>query len=576
MATTSMNPAAGQQPTHEYRSNVGYIDTVDSRRPAMDSDSDTEASYDEEYDDILEDDTQAEDAADYALNYSSGGNIANAYNRARKAQEVSADHNAPKSSMPKANPQKPSANMYASVDDQNKDLTRHVGKLKLDDGMAGLQEKRARGNERADRATTEQVLDPRTRMILLQMLNRNVVSEVNGVISTGKEANVYHAVSTPVDDTNASNVKVIQRAIKVYKTRILVFKDRERYVAGEHRFQSGYKKGNNREKVRQWAEKEFRNLKRVHAAGIPCPEPLYLRIHVLMMEFIGDKRGVGAPKLRDISFADDSDDRMLEDSKWVALYLQLLGYMRTMYAICHLVHGDLSEYNVLYHQDKLWIIDVSQSVEHDHPRSLEFLRMDIKNVNDFFARKGIYILFDRLVFDFITSSESPTEKDAIAEALKHLFNDPPPLKSTDHDNEVFQNQFIPQTLDQVYDAERDVRELNHGGKDNLIYRNLLPDAVLNSAQNPDNNNNRATTGESDTEESDGGGEGEEGEEGVTSSSDLEVFDEKPPRGRKHEDKDEKKAHKQLIKEEKREKRAAKMPKAMKKRLVATSGRKKAH
>src|SRR4051812_1150032 len=41
--------------------------------------------------------------------------------------------------------------------------------------------------EKADRATSEQVLDPRTRMILFKMLTRGVISEINGCISTGKE-----------------------------------------------------------------------------------------------------------------------------------------------------------------------------------------------------------------------------------------------------------------------------------------------------------------------------------------------------------------------------------------------------
>ena len=49
--------------------------------------------------------------------------------------------------------------------------------------------------------------------------------------------------------------------------------------------------------------------------------------------------------------------------------------MRTMYHSCRLVHGDLSEYNILYARGQLLFIDVSQSVEHDHPRALEFLRM---------------------------------------------------------------------------------------------------------------------------------------------------------------------------------------------------------
>jgi RIO kinase 1 len=129
--------------------------------------------------------------------------------------------------------------------------------------------------DKADRATSEQVLDPRTRMILLKMLNRGMLLQcnrnalrlmtpsfraalalcisvhrntrfsstlclqnyfissdlfkrVNGCVSTGKEANVYHASSEEGD-----------RAIKIYKTSILVFKDRDRYVSGEHRFRHG-------------------------------------------------------------------------------------------------------------------------------------------------------------------------------------------------------------------------------------------------------------------------------------------------------------------------------------------------
>lgn len=76
-------------------------------------------------------------------------------------------------------------------------------------------------------------------------------------------------------------------AVKIYKTSILVFKDRERYVAGEYRFKGGFNKRNPRKMVAMWAEKEMRNLKRLHTAGIPCPEPLLLRNHILVMTFLG-------------------------------------------------------------------------------------------------------------------------------------------------------------------------------------------------------------------------------------------------------------------------------------------------
>jgi RIO kinase 1 len=96
-----------------------------------------------------------------------------------------------------------------------------------------------------------------------------------------KQANVYHAL-TP---------ESAHLALKIYKTSILVFKDRDRYVTGEYRFRRGYSRRNPRKMVRLWAEKEMRNLKRLQTAGIPCPDPLEVRENVLVMKFLGDKEG---------------------------------------------------------------------------------------------------------------------------------------------------------------------------------------------------------------------------------------------------------------------------------------------
>lgn len=50
----------------------------------------------------------------------------------------------------------------------------------------GASEK-ANMKDKADRATNEQVLDPRTRIILFKMINRGLIEEINGCVSTGKE-----------------------------------------------------------------------------------------------------------------------------------------------------------------------------------------------------------------------------------------------------------------------------------------------------------------------------------------------------------------------------------------------------
>lgn len=146
--------------------------------------------------------------------------------------------------------------------------------------------------DKEDRATVEQCLDPRTRVILFKLLKNQVISEINGCLSTGKEANVYHAKSH--DDQ--------EFAIKIYKTSILVFKDRERYVEGEFRFRHGHCKGNPRKMIKLWAEKEFRNLKRIQQSKVQCPEPLLVKSNVLLMKFVGEDM-VPAPKLKDVELS---------------------------------------------------------------------------------------------------------------------------------------------------------------------------------------------------------------------------------------------------------------------------------
>ncbi|PWZ39093.1 Serine/threonine-protein kinase RIO1 [Zea mays] len=80
---------------------------------------------------------------------------------------------------------------------------------------------------------------------------------------------------------------------------------------------------------------------------------------------------------------------------------QIITTMRTLYQTCKLVHGDLSEYNILYFEGHLYIIDVSQSVDLDHPSALDFLKEDCLHVSDFFKKRGVPVMTVTDLFNFV-------------------------------------------------------------------------------------------------------------------------------------------------------------------------------
>ena len=192
------SPAAPHQPPYTYTANQGYEKTEEVPRELQtQQDTSTAAGQDDEndLDDIFDEDVDFDDE-DWAAD---AGDLTKSYNRQRQMNEDGA-------ALSRPNQQKPTANTLASVDDQISALSKHAAKIRLD----SVKQDAERDKDKADRATSEQVLDQRTRMILLQMINRGFVSEVHGAISTGKEANVYGAVLH--DDQSGETA---QKAIKV-------------------------------------------------------------------------------------------------------------------------------------------------------------------------------------------------------------------------------------------------------------------------------------------------------------------------------------------------------------------------
>ncbi|KRY75884.1 Serine/threonine-protein kinase RIO3 [Trichinella pseudospiralis] len=246
-----------------------------------------------------------------------------------------------------------------------------------------MAKRRHRLHENKEKATAELAVDTSTRMILFKMINGNLLESVGGQVATGKESVVFHAVggSDLIQERQCSDF-----AVKVFKTTLNEFQNRTDYVQEDYRFK------NTRKILKLWAEKEYRNLKRFRTNGIPCPDPVTVQSHVLLMSFIGDEK-VSAPKLKDVQ---------LDLATWEVLYDELKSIMKSMFRNCRLVHADLSEFNILYWNEKLWIIDVAQATDLSNPQCFSYLARDCRNVNNFFAERGVRVCSVRELFNEIT------------------------------------------------------------------------------------------------------------------------------------------------------------------------------
>lgn len=238
--------------------------------------------------------------------------------------------------------------------------------------------RRHRVDRKEEQATAEFGMDEATRLLIYRMVNNQMLQNVNGVISIGKEAVVLHA------DANQEykDVEVplpAECVLKVFKTTLSEYKQRDKYIKNDHRFKDRMGKQNTKKVVHLWAEKEMRNLLRLQKAAVPVPRVVALKQHVLVMSFIG-KKNKPAPKLKDAN---------LSDADLIIAYDQVLEAMHNFYHKANLIHADLSEYNILWYKDQCHFIDVSQSVEPSHENAFYFLLRDCTNISKFFSKKCV-------------------------------------------------------------------------------------------------------------------------------------------------------------------------------------------
>ena len=232
-------------------------------------------------------------------------------------------------------------------------------------------EKRRKDN--SERKTGNEVFDKITLETLYKLANQGYIDILNGAISTGKEANVLTGIT--------DEEKFV--AVKIYRIATSDFKKMDYYLKGDPRF--NVKTKNKRKIIYSWVTKEFKNLTRLHNAGVTVPEPITSSNNVLLIEFIGDEDGNPAQPVKNQPPQDPEEF-------WNKLLVQLKMFVND----AKLVHGDLSNYNILNLNDEPVIIDVSQSVVLDNPISKELLERDINTLVREYTKLGVETSYEEV------------------------------------------------------------------------------------------------------------------------------------------------------------------------------------
>jgi RIO kinase 1 len=209
----------------------------------------------------------------------------------------------------------------------------------------------------------EEVFDKPTLLALSDLLNRGEIVGLNGVVRAGKEARVYWGVGP--DKT--------PKAVKIYLAASMEFKKRVRYIAGDYRFSRI--PSSSRGLINLWVQKEFKNLRLAHEAGVRVPTPYSYNQNILIMEYIG------TPPAPAPTFAEAEVDA--SDLEWT------IETVRTLYRKAGLVHADLSEFNIFKNDGERVLFDMGSAVAKSHPEAKEFLRRDLFNLVHFFKKRGI-------------------------------------------------------------------------------------------------------------------------------------------------------------------------------------------
>jgi RIO kinase 1 len=206
-------------------------------------------------------------------------------------------------------------------------------------------------------------------------VENGLVDEVVQILATGKEADVYVGLW-----------KSVRLALKVYRLH-----------RTPHRKKSliGY----SIDRVGQIAANEFTILEKAYRAGVRVPTPARRVDNMFTMRFLGDE--TNARQLKDVELANPE-----------VVMRQVLEIIEHLLLDAFVIHGDLSQYNLLLFNDNVFVIDFPQAIdlssrvnrEGRFEKARPLLRRDLENVGRYFAKYDLDLdsesEYERLVRQF--------------------------------------------------------------------------------------------------------------------------------------------------------------------------------
>ena len=209
---------------------------------------------------------------------------------------------------------------------------------------------------------------------LQSLIDEGLIDTVVRQLMSGKEATVY--VVRCGDETRCAKIykeatqRSFRQAVDYTENRKVKNTRQARAMAKGTRFWRQAQEA-------AWQSAEVDALYRLAAAGVRVPQPFNFHDGVLLMELVVDAQGDAAPRLNDLVFT--SEQAKVHHATLIAEVVRML--------CAGLIHGDLSEFNILMAGDGPVIIDLPQAVDaagNNHAQRM--LLRDVANLRDFFGK----------------------------------------------------------------------------------------------------------------------------------------------------------------------------------------------